>query len=118
MVFNPIIQHLKLNEDSGYSLNYMKFISLPFADDLCSITSDKRKHQKTMNHMLKIMQSIILQLKPVKCKTISIRRGVPCEVQFSLGSDDKRLSKKRPRKNLSAKLLLVVRKPGHVRSHL
>ena len=104
MVFNPIIQHLKLKEDSGYSLNGMKFITLPFADDFCLITSDKRKHQKTMNQILEITQSMNLQLKPVKCKTISIRCGVPCEVQFSLGSDVLKTVKEAPEKFLGCQI--------------
>ena len=83
MVFNPIIQHLKLKEHCGYTLDGMNFITLPFADDFCLITSNKRVHQKIMNDILDITQSMNLQLKPVKCKTISIRSGLPCEINFN-----------------------------------
>ncbi len=104
MVFNPIIQHLKLKEDHGYSLNGTKFITLPFADDFCLITSDKRRHQKLMNEVLDITQSMNLQLKPVKCKTISIRSGVPCELEFNLGSDALKTVKEAPEKFLGCQI--------------
>ena len=52
MVFNPIIQHLKSMEDRyGYDLDGSKYITLPFADDFCLITSNKRHHQKIMDEI-------------------------------------------------------------------
>ena len=57
-----------------------------------------------MNQILEITQSMNLQLKPVKCKTISIRSGVPCEVQFSLGSDVLKTIKEAPKKFLGCQI--------------
>ena len=57
-----------------------------------------------MNQILEITQSMNLQLKPVKCKTISIRSGVPCEVQFSLGSYVLKTVKEAPEKFLGCQI--------------
>ena len=76
MVFNSIIQHLKSMEDRyGYDLDGSKYITLPFADDFCLITSNKRHHQKIMDEIHDITKAMNLTLKPVKCKSISIRSG-------------------------------------------
>ena len=75
-VFNPIVQHLKsIEEIYGYNLNVSRYITLPFADDFCLITSDKRHHQKIMNEIHSITKTMNLTLKPVKCKSISICSG-------------------------------------------
>jgi hypothetical protein len=104
VVFNPIIQYLKLKEEFGYNLDGTKYITLPFADDFCLISSDKRKHQKFMNEIFDITQSMNLQLKPVKCKTISIRSGVPCELSFNLGQDILKTVKDAPEKFLGCQI--------------
>ena len=46
-VFNPIIQHLKSQECKyGYNLNPHNYITLPFADDFCLISTNKLTHQR------------------------------------------------------------------------
>ena len=57
------------------SVNGSRYITLPFADDFCLITSDKRHHQKIMNEIHSITKTMNLTLKPVKCKSISICSG-------------------------------------------
>ena len=83
MVFDPLIQHLKLKEEThGYNLEGKRYITLPFADDFCLLTADKRKHQKLMTDVLDLTHSMNLTLKPVKCKTMSIRSGSPDDCTF------------------------------------
>ena len=57
-----------------------------------------------MNQIREITQSMNLQLKSVKCKTIPIRSGVPYEVQFSLGSDALKTVKEAPEKFLGCQI--------------
>ena len=45
LAFNPILQYLQENSKFGYKLQDEKFITLPFADDFCLITADKRMIQ-------------------------------------------------------------------------
>ena len=86
IVFDPIIQYFKLKETThGYSLEGKSYITLPFADDFCLLTADKRKHQKLMTEVLDLIQSMNLTLKPVKCKTLSIRSGSPDVCTFFIG---------------------------------
>ena len=85
-VFNPIVQHLKSQDKKyGYDLEGCRYITLPFADDFCPITFDKKRHQKIMNEIHDITQSMGLTLKPVKCKSISIRGGKAEACTFAIG---------------------------------
>ena len=84
MVFDPLIQHLK-EETHGYNLEGKRYITLPFADDFCLQTADKRKHQKLMTEVLDLTRSMNLTLKPVKCKTMSICNGSPDDCTFVIG---------------------------------
>jgi hypothetical protein len=73
MVFNPIIQSLKNMEDKfGYSLNDKKIITLPFADDFCLITTNKRSHQNIINIINNQVKSLGMKLKPSKCRSFLI----------------------------------------------
>ena len=86
MVFDPLIQHLKLKEETrGYNLKGKRYITLPFANDFCLLPADKRKHQKLMTEVLDLTRSMNLTLKPVKCKTMSIRSGSPDDCTFVIG---------------------------------
>ena len=99
-VFNPIVQHLKSIEDIyGYNLNGSRYITLPFADDFCLITSDKRHHQKIMNEIHSITKTMNLTLKPVKCKSISICSGRSKACTFSIGDNVLKSLKDAPEKN-------------------
>ena len=82
-VFDPIIQHLKLMEEThGYCLERRLYITLPFVDAFCLLMADKRKHQKLMTETLNLTSSTNLKLKPIKCKTVSIRGGSPDDCTF------------------------------------
>ena len=49
LVFNPIIQYLKLKEDRyGYKLNGNSVITLPYADDFNLIANNKRTHNGSL----------------------------------------------------------------------
>ena len=101
LVFNPIIQVLKNHESlHGYNMEGEKYITLPFADDFCLITSDKRKHQKIMGEIHEITKSMNLTLKPSKCKSISICSGKPNVCQFKIGDNVLKTTKEAPQKFL------------------
>lgn len=86
LVFNPIIQYLKQYEDThGYLLNGNRYITLPYADDFILITNDKRRHQKLLDEILKITDSMNLTLKLSKCKSMSISAGKSNAVPFTIG---------------------------------
>ena len=103
LVFNPIIQYLKLKEDRyGYKLNGNSVITLPYADDFNLITNNKRTHQRLINELHSITSSMNLTLKPEKCKNLSICSGFPKIVPFSLGGKDLDSIKNSPMKFLGA----------------
>ena len=80
LVFNPIIERLKQYENTyGYKLNGHNYITLPYADDFILVTTDKRRHQKLMNEIADITESMNFQLKISKCKSMSISGGKPKE---------------------------------------
>ena len=86
--FNPIIETLKEIEGKfGFSLNGERVITLPFADDFNLITTDKRRHQKIIDQLLSLTQSMGLKLKPKKCKSLSIQAGRSTDIEFRLGND-------------------------------
>ena len=86
IVFNPIIQHLQNQSKFGYNLseNEDNFITLPYADDFCLITCDKRTHQRIINEISKNINSMGMKLKPSKCRSFSIKSGAPEIVHFDI----------------------------------
>ncbi len=85
--FNQILEYIKsIQNEYGYNLNGTKFISLPFADDFCLITSHKCNHQRIINEIVKCTKSTNLVLKPIKCRSISICSGSSKEVDFYIGN--------------------------------
>ena len=75
-----------MNESKfGYSLNGYKYITLPFADDFCLITTNKLTHRRLINDINGKLLSINLPLKPSKCRSISICSGKPKSITFSIG---------------------------------
>ena len=76
-VFNPILQHLQENSKFGYQLGEEKFITLPYADDFCLITTDKRTHQRILNQINENIKSLGMKIKPSKCRSFTIRGGKP-----------------------------------------
>ena len=86
MVFNPIVQYIKTHEEkSGYSLNGFKYITLPFADDFCLISTNKLTHQRLIHDINEKLISMNLLLKPSKCRSISICSGKPKPITFCIG---------------------------------
>ena len=59
------------------NLNGEKIITLPHAGDFCLITTYLRKYQKIQNEIKSKIESMEMKLKPAKCRSFSIRSGVP-----------------------------------------
>ena len=60
------------------------FITLPFADDFCLITSDKRTHQRLMKQIDDHIKSMGMMLKPSKCRSFSLKGGRPVKEMFNI----------------------------------
>ena len=88
-MFNPILQFLQDDSKFGYKLQDENFITLPFADDFCLVTTDKRTHQRLINKINENIKSMGMLLKPTKCRSFSLKSGKPEIVQFQI--DDKKV---------------------------
>jgi hypothetical protein len=71
-----------IDKSFGYNLEDTQFITLPYADDFCLITTNKRTHQRLMNKINSNINSMGLKLKPSKCRTFSISSGSPSNTSF------------------------------------
>ena len=118
MVFNPILQSLKLEEEKfGYLLEGRKFITLPYADDFCLITSNKRSHQNLINIINNHTQSMGMKLKPCKCRSFTISSGKPSDVTFKI--DDENIATiKHEDQNFLGKLLFFSGKSEDTFNHI
>ena len=67
MVFNPIIELLQREMKHGFDLEGEKCITLPYVDDFCLITTNKKTHQRIMDLINSRIQSLGMKLKPSKC---------------------------------------------------
>ena len=113
IVFDPIIQHLKIVESQyGYDLNGTRYITLPFADDFCLITTHKRTHQRLMNELSELTASMNLTLKPVKCKS-SMCSGKPKAIEFSSGDNKLKSIQDAPEKFLGVLITLYNKTSDH-----
>ena len=90
MVFDPVLRHLKsLEEKHGYKLHNeirtTPLITLPYADDFCLITSNKRTHQNLIASIQSNISSLGMRLKPSKCRHFTISGGQPKDTPFFIG---------------------------------
>ena len=88
MVFNPIIEFLQSKNDCGFNLNEEKIITLTYSNKFCLITTDLRKHQKIQNEIKSKIETMGMRLKPAKCRSFSIRSGLPSRIQFTIGETE------------------------------
>ncbi len=90
MVFNPVLLKLKnMEEKFGYKLHSddksTSIITLPYADDFCLITFNKRSHQNIINDIFSNINSMGMKLKPSKCRSFSISAGKAQDIPFHIG---------------------------------
>ena len=64
-----------------------KYITLPYADDYCLITTNKRTHQKVINEIDNNINSMGMQLKPSKSRSFSLSSGSSKVVDFFIGEN-------------------------------
>ena len=83
MVINPILQFLQENAKFGYKINEDSFITLPYADDFCIITTDKRTQQRIMNQIAEQINSMGMKIKASKCRSFSLTSGKPSKIKFN-----------------------------------
>ena len=88
LVFNPVLQFLQENSKFGYKIKEdEQFITLPYADDFCIITSDKRTQQRLMNKINEQIISMGMMIKPSKCRSFSLSSGKPSVIHFKFGEN-------------------------------
>ena len=64
MVFNPIILDLQNQaEKVGYKLGDFSYVTLPYADDFCLITTHMRTHKNLISEINKKIVSMGMRLK-------------------------------------------------------
>jgi hypothetical protein len=85
MVFNPILQDLQKNSHTGYKLGDLSYVTLPYADYFCLISTNKATHQKIINKIHSHVSSLGMKLKPSKCTSLSISSGKPKDGSFFIG---------------------------------
>ena len=84
IAFNPILESLELEKKLGFQSDGKDFITLPYADDFCLMTTNLKTHQRLMSKINTQIQSMCMRLKPSKCRTFSLRSGKPTNVSFHL----------------------------------
>jgi hypothetical protein len=84
LAFNPVLDFLQSQEKYGYQLGQEKVISLPFADDFCLVTTNKKVQQRLITDINEKIISMGLRLKPSKCRTFSVSSGSSKIVAFDI----------------------------------
>ena len=59
-------------------------ITLPYVDDFCLMTTDKRTHQRILNKIEENINSLGMEEEKSKCRSFSISGGKPTVVHFSV----------------------------------
>ena len=83
LAFNLILQFLQENSKFGYKIQEENFITLPYADDFCIISTDKRTHQRLMNQISEKINSVGMKIKPSMCRSFSLSSGKPNIIQLN-----------------------------------
>ena len=85
MVFNPILQDLKLEEERiDFKVGDTHHVTLPYADDFCLLTTNLRTHQKMINRINSNITSMEMKLKPSKCRGFSVCSGRASDILSTL----------------------------------
>ena len=101
--FNPVLEYLQSIKDQyGYDLNGTKIITTPYADDFNLITTHKKQQQKIINNLQDYTQSMGLQLKPSKCRSLSLLSGRPTAVNFTIAGNHVKTLDEDPQKFLGS----------------
>ena len=85
LVFNPILQELQTQTHKGYKLGEFSYVTLPYADDFCLISTHQATHQKLINKIHSHISSMGMKLKLSKCRSFSLSSGKPKDVPYHIG---------------------------------
>ena len=89
VVFQPLLDFiLKKKETLGYKLGGYKVITLPFADDFELISNHKTRHQALVSDVQTKAETMGLEFKPSKCRSLSICGGKVETAFFYLKTKD------------------------------
>ena len=89
IVFQPLIDSIKVRKDKlgfemGEGETACRIISKPFADDFEIFTNNARSHRSLQDKVYANALTMGLTFKASKCRTLSIVRGKPTSIVFSL----------------------------------
>ena len=85
VVFQPLIDFIKVRKDKqGYALGNSRVITKPFADDFEIISNNEKSHRTLQDQTQLNATTMGLTFKPSKCRTLSLIRGKPSPVVFTL----------------------------------
>ena len=85
LVFNPILQDLQNQSNKGYKLGDESYVSLPYADDFCLISTRRATHQNLIDKIHSQVSTMGLKLRPDKCRAFSLSAGKQDVVAFHIG---------------------------------
>ena len=68
LAFQPISDHLMMNDKYGVLINEQRVITLPYADDFCLTTTDMKSHKRLIAEIHSQINSMGMSLKPSKCR--------------------------------------------------
>ena len=88
VVFQPLLNFLLKHKSQGCKLGNHHVVTLPFADDFEVISNHQTKHQKLVLEVQAKAESMGLEFKASKCRSLSIKSGIVTSVPFSLKAKD------------------------------
>ena len=84
IAINPILKFLETKKRFGYKFRGNSINTLAYADDISLIFSNQRSAQRLLNEIDTLFTKMGLQLKPEKCKSLSIVKGCAKDVSFAI----------------------------------
>ena len=83
--FNPLIEFIKIfKEKQGFKIKETLVITTPFADDFNLVTNNQKHHQKLLHKVVKKAETMGLNFKHNKCRSLLICSGSPTNINFVL----------------------------------
>ena len=85
LAFNPNLQKLQNQNHKGYKLGNQSYVTLPYTDDFCLISTNKATHQTIINKIQTQVSSMGMKIKPTKWRRFSLCAGKPKVEIFHIG---------------------------------
>ena len=90
ITFNPLIEFIKrFKVKQGYKIRETHVITTPFADDFNLISNNQKHHQQLIHEVVEKAETMGLNFKHTKCRSLSICSGSPTNVNFVMRNSEK-----------------------------